>query len=193
MPGPQRRDALLDACREIVDGEGFAAVTLGRVAADCGVSRTVIYQQFGDLAGMLVALIDREILRAGQTFGRTVAGTRGWRDGVSAILDAVGRERATWRLFLLPSAGAPPELADRLAWARSGVRAYLLDSICGDVGENPSPRADAAARLLHAYLDELVRLRVADPDRFPTAMLVEHLDGVLPGFLAPMRERGDPG
>ena len=47
----------------LVDG-GFDAVTVEAVAARAGVTRPVIYDMFGDLEGLMLALIDREEVAA---------------------------------------------------------------------------------------------------------------------------------
>src|SRR5690349_7650561 len=60
MSAEQRREQLLDVALDIVVAEGFYAASIDRVARDAGVTRTLIYNQFGDLAGMVSALVDRE-------------------------------------------------------------------------------------------------------------------------------------
>jgi AcrR family transcriptional regulator len=44
--------------------DAFAAVTIERVAGRADVSRTLICQQFGDLAGLITALLDWESMIA---------------------------------------------------------------------------------------------------------------------------------
>ena len=116
---------MLDACRVIVDTEGFHAVTINRVAQDCRVSRTVVYQQFGSLNAMLIALVDREIDRAGQGFLEAVRG-QSFPDVMARILRAVDTHPATWRMFMMPSEGGPPELYAHLASARTSVLGYEI-------------------------------------------------------------------
>ena len=64
MTVEKRREQIMDAARDIANAEGFHAVTLDRVAEACGITRTLIYQQFGNLSGLLVAMVDREYTRA---------------------------------------------------------------------------------------------------------------------------------
>ncbi len=70
MSAADRRAQLLDATRRVADAEGFGAVTIERIAAECGVTRTLIYQQFTSLGGLLEALVDREFARASHAFLR---------------------------------------------------------------------------------------------------------------------------
>src|SRR5580692_10989179 len=73
MTAEDRREQILDITHAIVDAEGFHAATLNRIASEAGVTRTVLYQQFGDLAGLFIALVDREAARAGAQFAAAIA------------------------------------------------------------------------------------------------------------------------
>ena len=55
-----RRRQLLDAALDVLTEGGFDAVTVEAVAQRAGVTRPVIYDIFGDLEGLMLALIDRE-------------------------------------------------------------------------------------------------------------------------------------
>jgi AcrR family transcriptional regulator len=56
MSAPDRRDQILDATQAIVDEQGFHALSIEAVARRAGISRPVVYEHFGDLAGLLEAL-----------------------------------------------------------------------------------------------------------------------------------------
>ena len=178
MSGPQRRDQILDACRSIVDDEGFHAVNVDRIAKICGITRPVVYQQFGGLAGMLIALVDREILRAGIGFLQATDGGR-IADGVTArefvagVLEAVDANPATWRMFMLPSEGGPPELYERLAQAQAVVREHLSEAL---LGRASLADPDVTVRIVHAACDEIVRLRLRDPATYTTDRLLAQVD-----------------
>ncbi|WP_232839780.1 MULTISPECIES: TetR/AcrR family transcriptional regulator [Nocardia] len=60
MSAADRRAQLLDIARDIVAAEGFAAVTIERVARSAPVARALVYQQFVDLSGLMTALLERE-------------------------------------------------------------------------------------------------------------------------------------
>ena len=64
MTGADRREQLLDVTKAIVAGDGFHAVSIERVAREAGITRPVVYGHFGDLDGLLEALIDRETVRS---------------------------------------------------------------------------------------------------------------------------------
>ncbi len=179
MPGPQRRDQILDACRAVVDSEGFHAVNVDSIAKLCAITRPVIYQQFGGLAGMLVALVDRETFRAGMGFfeaagASTTDPAMRPREVVAGVLKAVDAHPATWRMFLMPSEGGPPELYERLAQARSAVRTYLADALL--IRARDVPDTDVTVRMIHAACDEIVRLRLSAPDIYTVDRLLDQVD-----------------
>ncbi|WP_409437909.1 TetR/AcrR family transcriptional regulator [Mycobacterium sp. SMC-14] len=168
MTAEARRSQILDVTHAIVDAEGFHAATPNRIAGEAGINRSLIYQQFGDPAGLFVALIDREAARAGAQFAEVISGTANAAgDGVlvarfDGVVKAADACPATWRLFLFPPQGAPPELHERLAQAQEVVRAYLAGELLRIYPDLPDP--DYTARVLHAAARELLQLRLSDPD-----------------------------
>jgi AcrR family transcriptional regulator len=177
MRSSDRREQILDIAHAIVDAEGFHAATINRIAAEAGVTRTVIYQQFGDLKGLFIALVDREADRAQRQFEDTVAEAGGddadvFAETFAGVLRAADEHPATWRLFLVPPQGAPPELHERLAEAQTLVRAYIVNVL---VGINPDvPDPEYTARIVAAAGDELLRLRLANPREATIERLVAH-------------------
>ena len=177
MRASDRREQILDITHAIVDAEGFHAATINRVAAEAGVTRTVIYQQFGDLSGLFVALVDREADRARRQFEAAIADAGEDAADVFAgtfagVLRAADAHPATWRLFLVPPQGAPPELHERLAAAQALVRAYIVDALLAIDPELPDP--EYTARIVNAAGDELLRLRLANPREATTERLLAH-------------------
>ncbi len=162
-----RRRQILDVTHAIVDAEGFHAATPNRIAGEAGINRSLIYQQFGDPAGLFVALIDREIARAGAQFAEVIAagedsgGGDDLVDRFDSVIKAADAHPATWRLFLFPPQGAPPELHQRLGQAQEIVHAYLVSELLRSYPDQPD--ADYTARVLQAAARELLQLRLRDP------------------------------
>lgn len=168
MTAEARREQILDVTHAIVDAEGFHAATPNRIAGEAGINRSLIYQQFGDPAGLFVALIDREAARAGAQFAAATSATTDTdAEGVlvrrfHSVLRAVDAHPATWRLFLFPPQGAPPELHERLARAQAVVRGYLVGELLRSYPDLPDP--EYTARMVQAAARELLQLRLSDPD-----------------------------
>ncbi|MGF2943997.1 TetR/AcrR family transcriptional regulator [Mycobacterium sp. Lab-001] len=167
MTAQGRREQILDVTHAIVDAEGFHAATPNRIADAAGINRSLIYQRFGDLAGLFVELIEREAARAGEQFAEAVSGLDDAAENQSlvlafdGVLAAVDAHPATWRLFLFPPQGAPPQLYERLAQAEAVVIEFFVRELL-----RIHPRLDEpeyTARILHAAGRELLRLHLEDP------------------------------
>ncbi|PWR19391.1 TetR/AcrR family transcriptional regulator [Zavarzinia aquatilis] len=175
-----RREQILDTVRDLVDAEGFHAVSLDRVAKACGITRTLIYQQFGNLPALLLAMVDREFGRAAAAF--LAAGSRPpapgqsrFAAGVAGVLEAVDAAPATWRMLLMPGQGGPPELYSRLDEARALTRAHMdaaLQAADPALTSLANPDRELAIALLRALSEELVRLRLRDPDAYTVERLL---------------------
>ncbi len=188
MRAEDRQEQILDITHAIVDAEGFHAATLNRIAAEAGVTRTVLYQQFGDLPGLFVALVDREAARAGAGFAEAIAENPEPREDEGAfehafagVLRAADAHPATWRLFLFPPQGAPPQLHERLAQAQGFVREYFKQVLLAINPDLPDP--DYTARILNAAGDELLRLRLAEPDEATHERLLAQVRRLTPSLV----------
>ncbi len=167
MTAEGRREQILDVTHAVVDAEGFHAATPNRIAAEAGINRSLIYQLFGDPARLLVALIDREAARAGAQFAAAISGLDAVAEeqtlvvAFDGVLAAVDAQPATWRLFLFPPQGAPPELYERLAQAQNVVLRFFVTEL---LRRNPAlHEPEYTARVLHASARELLQLHLSDP------------------------------
>lgn len=167
MTAEGRREQILDVAHAIVDAEGFHAATPNRIAAQAGINRSLIYQKFGDLAGLFVELIDREAARAGAQFAEAISGLDAAAEdqafvlAFDGVLAAVNAHPATWRLFLFPPQGAPPQLYARLAQSEAVVLEFFVKEL---LRRNPGLyEPEYTARILHAAGRELLQLHLRDP------------------------------
>jgi AcrR family transcriptional regulator len=165
MTAEGRREQILDVTHAVVDAEGFHAATPNRIARDAGINRSLIYQLFGDPAGLFVALIDREAARAGAQFAEAISGLDAEEQSLvvafDGVLAAVDAHPATWRLFLFPPQGAPPQLYSRLAQAQAVVLKFFVDELLRRDPQLHEP--EYTARILHAAGRELLQLHLSDP------------------------------
>lgn len=190
MSAERRRDQILDATRAIVDAEGFASVTIGRVAEAAGITRTLVYHQFQGLPGLLTALVDREAGRAMAGLLKVITQQpAGGRDPFTAalagLIQAADADPATWRMFLMPSEGGPPELYERIAQGHALGHARIVELVTGTGTGQPMPTGpdpELTIHLLHMVGDELLRLHLRDPGAYPAERVLaqcEHLAGHL--------------
>jgi AcrR family transcriptional regulator len=175
MSAEERREQLLDVTKQLVAEHGFHGVSIEAVARDAGISRPIVYEHFGDLAGLLEALIEREGARALEQLAGVLPTDLGSGDPVEQLLaclrgylEAVRSDPVTWRLVLMPSEGAPKMLHDHIARGRTAVVNQLAAAMGPGVGpgrEPPDP--ELAARMLSAFADEAARLLLTDPEHYP--------------------------
>jgi AcrR family transcriptional regulator len=182
MSGSQRREQLLDVTAEIVSAESFHAVSIESVARAAGISRPIVYEHFGDLPGLLRAVVAREMARALEQVSETEL--RDLTEGSAAelmieslrtYLHAVRDHPDTWRLVLMSPEGAPELLRKSIQRGRSGVLARMTQAVRPAITRDPdAPDAELTARLLSAMADEYARLVLTDPDEFTPERLLAH-------------------
>src|SRR5919201_4052366 len=201
MSGPERREQLLDAARTIVAERGFQGASIEAVAREAGITRPVVYGHFGDLEGLLEALVERESDRALAGLADILppvgpaAGDP--REALLAALDgylrAVEADPSTWRLVLMPSEGAPASLREHIDRGRDAVVAHLADVVSPGLapGREP-PDPELAARGVSAFADELARRLLTDPAGYPRERLLAFARWVLDSLAAPELPDGGP-
>ena len=188
MSGDERREQLLDVTKEIVGERGFHAVSIEAVARRAGITRPIVYGHFGDLAGLLEAMVTRESRRSlaqlAEILPTELAGARSPRDDLLAAmrgyLEAVAADPITWRLVLMPPEGAPEVLREQITAGRNAVVAALADAVRPGLGaDSHSPDPQLTARTLSAIADEAARLLLTDPEEYPIDRLLTHADWLL--------------
>ena len=168
MTGEARREQILDITEGIVEADGFHAVSIDRVAREAGITRPVVYTHFGDLEGLLHALVDRGNRRTLEALARVVPTPGGKPEEVllaslEAFLETVREDPATWRLALLPPESAPALLADRIARDRANVVRALTAVI--EPWIEGEADATLVARSLVAIAEESARVVLEEPTR----------------------------
>jgi AcrR family transcriptional regulator len=185
LPAAERREQLLDVTKRIVTERGFHAVSIEAVAREAGITRPIVYGHFGDLTGLLEALVQRESTRA-LTQLATVVPTDLAGDpranllaAYGGYLEAVAADPDTWRLVLMPPEGAPAVLREAITVGRAAVVEQIAVAV-GALGESPDP--ELTARTLSALADESARLVLTDPEAYSAERMMEHARWLLGQF-----------
>ncbi|MHB8657021.1 MAG: TetR/AcrR family transcriptional regulator [Solirubrobacteraceae bacterium] len=197
-----RRAQLLDAALGVLSERGFGAVTIEAVAQAAGVTRPVVYDLFGDLDGLMLALIDRAEATAlgpllaivGADPGDQVDPERFLVDSVRAFLDAVRTDPRTWRLVLMPPRGSSPELRERIRRSRRLIAGRVAELLDWGVPRRGGPLGldhALAARLIVAAGEDAARLMLAHPRRFSAERLTALAEGALTLIPAGAQRRGE--
>jgi AcrR family transcriptional regulator len=181
MPAEERRTQLLDEALRIAVDQGFAAVTMDRVARAAGVTRPVVYGLFADSGVLLGELLTRETSRARAALAPALPPVPGDHegvdpdallvDGIRAYLSAVNEAPDTWRLVLFPVEGAPAELQTAVAAARAEaldqISRLLIWGIAARRGGAPdageSLDVELFARMLVGLSEGAARLVLEEP------------------------------
>lgn len=182
MSGQARREQLLDVTGEIVARHGFPAVSIQSVARAAGISRPIVYEHFGDLPGLLKALVAREMAHAQQQVAESALVDLTVGDPIDLMLaslrtylTAVQQHPNTWRLVLMAPEGAPQILRRSIVRGRAGVLNRLTDAVAPGLRPgDQAPDPELTARTLSAIADEYARLILTDPVRFSSERLIDH-------------------
>jgi AcrR family transcriptional regulator len=186
MSADERRRQILAVTKRLADAEGFHALSLERVAREAGITRPIVYQHFGDLNGLMAALVETESEAAlAQLANVTPRGPLGddpveeLLAALRAYLEAVQAEPARWRLVLMPPEGSPQILRQRIAEGRAAVVAQLAEFAAPVLrpGGDPaaaSPDLELTALWMSMLSDDAARLLLTEPDRFPIDRQIEH-------------------
>lgn len=197
-----RRRQLLDAALDVLAERGFDAVTVEAVAARAGVTRPVMYDMFGDLKGLMLALLDREEVAALAPLLEIVGGDPGDADpeqflieAILAFLRAVRANPRTWRLVLTPPRGSSAELRNRIRHSRRLVAERVTELLDWGVARRGGPHDldhPLAARLIVAAGEDAARLMLAHPRRFPPERLATIAQALLALLPADAARNGAP-
>jgi AcrR family transcriptional regulator len=182
MSAPERREQLLDVARDMVAERGFHEVSIDAIAKRAGITRPVIYGHFGDLEGMLEALVGREGDRAITQLAAVLPQEIPADDRIEALLtalrgylEAVREAPVTWQLVLMPPEGAPEMMREAIAQGRAAVVAQLATAMSGGFGPGrESPDPELTARSASEYADAMARLIITEPDKYPVERIVDH-------------------
>ncbi|HEX6666010.1 MAG TPA: TetR/AcrR family transcriptional regulator [Solirubrobacterales bacterium] len=183
LTGAARREQILEVTAAIVARDGFGGVSIQAVSAAAGISRPIVYEHFGDLEGLLEALVKREMDAAMEQVATTRLRdlsegdpTELMLESLGLFLDAVGRHPNTWRFVLMPPEGAPASLRRSIELGRAAVLEGLAHSVRAGLkpgGADP-PDPELTASILSAISDEYGRLVLSDPKRYSPERLLDH-------------------
>ncbi|MEO8967266.1 MAG: hypothetical protein ABI355_06715, partial [Solirubrobacteraceae bacterium] len=135
---------------------------------------------FGDLTGLLEALVTRELARARAQVWESTLTDLDTGDPIELMvgslgiyLTAVQRHPNTWRLVLMAPDGAPEALSRRVQRGRGAILAKLADAVRPGLSPGrPTPDPELTAWTLSAIADEYARLILTDPQRYPVERLL---------------------
>jgi AcrR family transcriptional regulator len=182
LSAEQRREQLLEVTKELVGERGFHGLSVDAIARRAGISRPIVYSHFGDLGGLLEAMLGRENAGALRQLAEVLPVEVDERDpqapllaALRGYLEAVRSDPVRWRLVLMPPEGAPELLRKQIRDGRNAVIATLTAYVeRGDSPAPASPDPELTARLLSAAADEAARLLLTHPRKYSIERLTDH-------------------
>lgn len=189
LPGPERREQILDATKALVGERGFHGISIDAVARRSEITRPVVYSHFDDLADLLRAMVDREGARAVKQLMALIPKETDTADPASmlmgslrAFLEAVSDDPVTWRLVLVAAEGTPEVLRERAIQIRAAVTdqlaAVVPQALAGGTSE-ASRDPELTALTLQAVAEEAARLLLERPDEYSIERVMRHAEWML--------------
>jgi AcrR family transcriptional regulator len=188
QPRAQRtRQAVIDETVRYILDEGFAAPSVRRITKRAGVTWGVVQYHFGDLGGLLMAVVDQGISELINVLDGLPAGTAGLplEQRTRLLLDAA------WEAFSSPTSLAALEILISTRAIRDDTVSkqlaevmYQLTELGGHLGEGLDPRRGREiGNLIWANLRGLVVAQLVSPVPLETAKDHDVLAAVLVAYI----------
>lgn len=191
-----RRDAILNAAREIFAARGYAGARLEDVAAGAGISKAALYLQFADKAALFCEMIDWMLDSILPVAMPAALGDQSPRHQLETLVGAVAQQLGRPEITFLPrlviaESGNFPEIArayhDRvirrvLALIQGILECGIADGSFRRVDTGMAARSLAGGLLLGMLWKSVLEPVGADPVDLPT-FGAAHVDVILNGLI----------
>jgi AcrR family transcriptional regulator len=171
-PSTGARERILDAAIEVLKSDGYAGLTIAKVAARAGESKPLVVYHYGSKLGLVEAsgravaeLITTEALTPVQGAKTVEEIVRGIADGLDRLLD---RDERLARLYfdLAAVSVVDPEIRRTITEVSQGWQTVLIELLGNAENGPPANRVRALALMINACYQGLVLERL---ERGPTA------------------------
>jgi AcrR family transcriptional regulator len=173
-PSTGARERILEAAIEVLKSEGYAGLTIAKVAAAAGESKPLVAYHYGSKQGLVEAsgravaeLVTAEALDAVEGARTVEEVIRGVSDGIERLLD---RDERLGRLYfdLAAVSVVEPEVRRTITEVNDGWR-EILSGLLRDAEDGPPPaQARTLALMVNAATQGLALERI---ERGPTPEL----------------------
>jgi TetR/AcrR family transcriptional repressor of bet genes len=171
-PSTGARERILDAAIEVLKAEGYAGLTIAKVAARAGESKPLVAYHFGSKQGLVQAcgravaeLVTAEALASVEGATTVEEVIRGAAEGVEKLLE---RDQRLARLYfdLAAVSVVDPEIRGTITQVNDGWRKVFVELFGNATDGPPSPAgARALALMVNAGIQGLALERI---ERGPT-------------------------
>ncbi len=180
MRAPARRALITAAAVRVFAGKGYHGTSLGEIAKEAGVARTVLYDHFPSKRVLLLAVIQEQNAALVEYVGARITGSGSAEDRMRSTIDAyfgfAEASPAARRLLFDATEEDDPEIQTVRQGIRESRTRAVTALLAGDirsVGVDPhEPIAEAMVELLITGLDGVAQWWERHPG-MPRSMLVE--------------------
>ncbi|MDT0200683.1 helix-turn-helix domain-containing protein [Nocardioides sp. AE5] len=171
VPIEDRREQLLDAALRVMLRDGYEAITIEAIAREAGVTRPVVYGAYDGLGALLMALLDRQQVRA---FSQLLAALPEELDtsdplalicgAVEAMVATLAEDPDTWRPILLSPHQTPALVRERIDADRERISVAVQGLVREALGAEVD--AEVLGHAVVAILEHFGRLVLEAPEQF---------------------------
>ena len=133
LPRAERERQILDVAHARFSERGFAAVTMGDVAAEVGVTKPLLYNYWGNKERLYLACLQRDAEELTRTIAAAVGAAPTPADtlaaGVRAFFDFADSQRGAFRVLFDETLPAGGEIAASVAEHRRRILDIVADSL----------------------------------------------------------------
>ena len=171
-PSTGARERILEAAIEVLKSDGYAGLTIAKVAAVAGESKPLVVYHYGSKQGLVQAagraiaeMITGEVLAAVDGAGTVEAVIRGVDTGVERVLD---RDERVARIYfdLAAVSVVDPAIRETIAEVNEQWRVVLIQLLTDASDGVPAGRARVLALMVIAGVQGMTLERI---ERGPTA------------------------
>lgn len=173
MTSEEKAQRILEAARQVLTEQGYAATTISQIAAQAEVSRGLLHYYFKSKEDLLAQVVRAVGDDARQMIGMFFAQASDATELANAITEAIRHiNQIAPDLFVIFFEGwsvgrHSPQVAHELETLFAEFRAGLRDALAGAMGRGvirPTLPLDGLAATLTGLLDGLALQLVTDPD-----------------------------
>src|SRR5688572_17086339 len=88
MPGPERREQLLDVARRVFGKSGFHQVSMDTVAKEAGVTKPILYDHFESKKELYLSLLEADLAALHEKVRTAIEVAPGNRERIRASFQA---------------------------------------------------------------------------------------------------------
>lgn len=184
LKGPQRRELVLAAARDLFSANGYDAVSMRDIATAAGITRPVLYDHFTSKKDLILELLTEEtealIARIADQVTTDAPATKRLSAALRAYFDFMIERPLASRLLLTPA--MDPEVAEVSTHLRDLAHLGVVALIAPEMPDADPHQPDIAATILVASVISVANWWLDHPDVSPDVLVETTMSLISPGL-----------